>query len=202
MAKYTTEEKVENYILYDIDSSFSTQIDEWIEGVSKYIENYTGRVFIADTDASARSYDGNGRRDLIIDDCIEVTKVEWGTNQWGDSYVEISDTGTDRYYTLPTNNQARDVPIRKLGLRNRLWTPGHANHRITAKWGWSENVPSDIEFVATVFTAGIINAKREGGKGDVTSEKIGEYAITYGEKEVKDLEMAQKLLDKYIKYEL
>ena len=202
MRKYTSKQNLQNYTLQEIDAVFNNQIDSWIEAVSKQIEQQTNRVFIADAVASPRLYNGNNRQHLIIDDCIEVTKVEVGNNIWGDTFAEIDSTGINRYYTLPTNNEEEGVPIRKIGLRARVWIEGHANHRITAKWGYSEEVPEDIEFAATVMTAGIMNAKRDGGKGDVTSEKIGQYAVTYSDKQYKDLEVAKEILESYKRYYL
>lgn len=198
---YTSKEKVENYLLQDIDAGFSAQINDWIESVERYIDQYTNRNFIADASASPRSYDGNSRQALMIDDCIAVTEVKVGNDQWGDSQSVVGNTGGDRYYTLPTNNVADKVPINKIGLRTRIFTAGHANHTITAKWGYSENVPKDIEFAATVLVAGIVNHSQGKTTNDsVKSEKIGEYSVTYAdEKGFADAEMAKKILDSYMR---
>ena len=59
MKGYTSKTAIENYLLESIDSSFNTQIENWIESIEKYIDNYTGRNFKADTEASERKFDGN-----------------------------------------------------------------------------------------------------------------------------------------------
>lgn len=197
--KYTDKTKIENYALTTIDSSFDTQVDEWIESITRYIEQYTGRVFIADSTAKARLYDGNDRQILNIDDCVEVTKVEVGNNIWGDSFTEQVNTGsTPEYYTLPANDSSLEIPIRQIGLRNRLWIAGHANHRITAKWGYSATVPEDIELATTILVSGIVNANRTGGSGGIKSEKIGEYSVSYKDnaEEVK----VKEILNNYKRY--
>lgn len=178
-------------------------VDQFILATQKFIEQLTGRVFKADSTASTRDYDGNGRLEIIIDDCVSVTKVEWGTNQWADSYVTIGTSGIDRYYTLPANNAALEVPIRKIGLRTRVWTPGHANHRITAKWGWSTDVPDDIKHAATVIAAGMYNQNRGQDSGVITSEKIGQYSVSYSDQGgVNDYNQAKAILDGYKKLEI
>lgn len=202
---YTTEAKIENYILNDIASSFSTQISSWIEGIENFIDQYTGRNFIADEAASARLYDGDGEQNILVDDCVEVTKVEQGTDDYGGTFSEVSASGADRYFTLPNNATAKGEPINEITLRSRRWPEGIQNNRITAKWGYSASVPADIEFAATVFVAGILNQHRQGGD-EIKSEKIGNYQVTYntdnGENSFGDFKRAMEILDRYRKYNI
>ena len=39
---YCSEEDIENFLLLDIDNSFSTQINSWIASAEKWIDNYLG----------------------------------------------------------------------------------------------------------------------------------------------------------------
>lgn len=202
MKGYTSETKVENYILQNIDSTFSSQIEKWIEAAEAYIDNLTGRNFIADSSASARLYDGDDSPELLIDDAVEVTKVEVGQDDYGSSFEEVSASGSDRYFLEPANYSADSVPIMKIVLRARNFPEGHQNNRITAKWGYSASVPADIEFAATVLVAGICNAQRKDTK-EIASEKIGNYSVSYAsEKEKNDFEQAKNILDKYVKFRL
>jgi hypothetical protein len=77
---------------------------------------------------------------------------------------------------------------------------GKQNHRITGKWGYSETVPADIQFVATVFVGGILNQHRQGGD-EIKSEKIGNYQVTYntdnGSNSWADFAKAKEILDMY-----
>lgn len=198
--RYTTDYLISTYLDEDVADE---KVTPFVLATQKYIEQYTGRVFKADTAATERSYDGNGRQYLLIDDCVEVTVVKVGNDQWGDSQSTISASGTDRYYTLPTNNTAEEVPINKIGLRTRRFTYGHANHTITAKWGYSTAVPEDVQFAATVLASGMYYQNRGENTGAVKSEKIGEYSVSYADQQgFSDVQTAKAILDSYKKYEL
>lgn len=206
MAKgYTTEEKIENYILTDIDPSYSGTVTEIIEGVEDIIDNETGRNFKADEEASARLFSGQGDKSLLIDDAVAITLVEVGLDDFGGSFITVGNTGSNRYFTEPSNHAAKLKPITKLLLRDRFFTAGVQNHRITGKWGYSAEVPNDIAFAATVFAAGILNQSRKGGD-QIKSERIGNYQVTYnsdnGKDSWSDFERAMGILDKYKRYYL
>ena len=202
---YTTEEKIENYLLQDIDSSFSDQIDNWIVAVENYIDKETGRNFIADSTASERRFNGSDKNIILIDDCIEVTKVEVATDVYGESLTEIS---SDDYILLPRDYDADGKPIKGVFAKNYVFSSGIkglANHQITAKWGYSESVPGDIEFAATVLVGGIINFQRGSGQ-EVKSEKIGDYSISYNNdnsgNSMNDFQQIEHILKSYKKYNL
>lgn len=198
--QYTTQEEVENYLLVDVDPSFASQITSWIEQVSRYIEQTTNRVFVADEEASERFFDGNGGNELRIDECIEIDTVERGNDYYGDSRTEIPSSGSGSYIPLPNNYEALNLPIQSLLYRGGCWNKGIQNHAVTAKWGFSATPPEDIMFAATVFVAGIINSQRK-DEGEVKSETIGNYSVTY-EKQSQwdDFERAQSILLTYKRY--
>lgn len=202
---YTTEEILENYILNDIDATFSDQIDSWIAGIEKFIDGYTGRNFIADESATARKYDGDDTNELLIDDAVEITKVEVGNDGYGGSFDELSAGGADGYFLYPENYSVRGLPVRKIVLNSRRWPAGAQNNQITAKWGFSATVPADIQFAATVFVAGVLNQHRQGGD-EIKSEKIGNYTVTYntdkGQNSFGDFSKAKEILDRYRKLNL
>lgn len=197
---YTTKTAVENYILQNIDSSFDSQLDSWIAGIERVIDNYTGRNFKADSAASARVFDGNGSEELIIDECIQVTLVEAGNDSYGDSFSTIPSTGSDKYFTYPANATVRQVPIHKLVLSARTFPNGRQNNRVTAKWGYSETPPEDIQFAACVFVSGVLNQHRQGGE-EIKSESIGAYSVSYntdaGDNSWADFERSKQILDQY-----
>lgn len=198
---YTTEEKIEEYLNIPIADG---DADDFILAVQALIENFTGRNFKADTEASARKYDGNSQQYLNIDDCVEVSKVEVGNNSWGDSMTELVNSGsTPEYYLLPTNYEADKYPINKIGARNKFFIFGHANHQITAKWGYSTTPPADLIQSATVLAGGMYNYNRSGKTGEIKSEKIGEYQVAYADqKGMNDFDEAMKVLKRYKKFEI
>lgn len=198
---YTTEAKIEDYILQNIDPTFSTRISEWIEGIELFIDKVTGRNFKADSAASARLYDGDESQTLLIDDCVAITKVEVGEDSYGSSFTEILATGSDRYFTYPENAALKGVPFYKLILNGRRWPDGMQNNRITAKWGYSTTPPADIIFAATVLVAGVLNQHRGGGD-KIVQERIGNYTVSYDSDEANslaDFRRTMEILDSYKK---
>jgi hypothetical protein len=173
---YTNLQEIQNYLLITIDSSFYTQINGWIEAVESYIDKMTGRNFVADAAASVRKYDGDGSNILLIDDCVAITKVEV------DDEEIVPDSSTEEgYFAYPTN----ELPKTKLETDGSLFGSGRQNIEVTAKWGYSVAVPADIKQAATIFVSGIINFSDE-GKGEVQSESIGAYSVSYKTSQERD----------------
>ena len=199
---YTTKTAIENYILQDIDASFNSQIDSWITAVENIIDKITGRNFVADSVASARVYDGDDTQELLVDECIAVTKVEVGNDSYGSTFTEVASTGSDKYFLKPDNYASKALPIYKVVLNARCFPGGIQNNRITAKWGYSASAPADIQFAATVFVAGILNQQRQGGD-EIKSESIGNYSVSYNTDKNgnswADFERAQQILSAYTK---
>jgi hypothetical protein len=203
---YTTEAKIEAFGLIDIEDTFAAAcLDSWIEGAENIIDEITGRNFIADAAASARLFNGDGSKSLIIDDATEITLVEVGNDDYGGSFQTVGATGSNRYFAEPNNATAKGKPFTKIVLRSKHFTAGIQNHRITAKWGYSAAVPADIELAASIFTFGIANQQRQGGQS-LKSERIGNYQVTYNSEDGKDswgdFERAMEILDKYKRYHL
>jgi len=200
MKGYTSITKIESYLTYTIEEYFVPQVEAWIASMEKYIDNYTRRNFIADAEPSARLFDGLGGVYLGIDDCISITKVELGNDSFGDNFTEIDAGGLSGYYKLPTNNEADNYPIDKLMLRNSTWTIGIANNRVTARWGYSETVPEDIELATTLLVSLLISANSNIA-GKVTNEKIGNYQVALeSKKDEPDYIKAIEILDSYKRY--
>lgn len=189
---YTTKAKVEKLL----NVSISIDIDEFISAAEKIIDNITGRNFIAVSTAVARLFDGDDTCELLIDDCVSISKVEVGNDCWGDTFTEILSTGSARYYKEPVNN----TPITKVILRDRVWGVGKQNCKITAKWGFSTAVPDDISLATTIIASGIYNYNRG---GLIQSEKIGNYNVAYsneqGSVSYADIERAMTILNSYKK---
>jgi len=185
---YTTKEQIENYLLITIDPSFDDQVADWIAKIESYIDSYTERNFKADSMASVRLYDGSGTGEVIIDDCVSIEKVEYGTET---PFSEI-----EEYITYPANA----APKTKIARRYSVFPCGKQNVRITAKWGYSVEVPADIEFIATIFAAGVINYSLH-ADGEVSSMNVGRYSVSFkDEKQWQDFERASKLLELYRRY--
>lgn len=208
--KYIAKADIEDYLLIDIDSSFDDRIDIWIEAMTRKVEQLTSRVFMIgdgteeDLDnvtATARLFDGNGSCELMIDDCIEITKLEVSSGT-SDVFTEIPSTGANRYLTLPNNAAALNLPINELILRLGIFTEGLQNVRVTAKWGYARQAPDDIKMAVAVFVAGIINSHRSGSTV-VKSERIGNYTVSFADEAGwNEFENAKAILDTYKRFSI
>lgn len=204
MAKgYTDKNTIEKYGLITIDASYDVALDNIITSVEDIIDAETGRNFKADAVASARLFDGDNSNELLIDDAVEITLVERGADGFGGTFATVPPTGANRYFTNPANHLALKVPITKLTLNLGNFVAGKQNQRITARWGYSADVPQAIRLAATTFVLGIINHNRQGGN-EVKSERIGNYQVTYnsdaGGNSWTDFEQAMATLQSYKRY--
>ena len=179
--KYTSKEQLQNYLLKDIDSSFDEQVDSWIESASRYIDNQTNRVFIANDSFQERVYDGTGSDTLVVDDFIELNEVK------------IDDGDAFDVLEYPANRTPKTYLLRE----NSKFTAGKQNVKVSAKFGYSENPPADIQFAATVLAAGIINYSSD-HKGSVANESIGQYRIAYrNDQQLNDFKRVQSIIQQY-----
>jgi len=194
--KYTTIEELENYVGVDIASTFESQMENWIEGISRYMDNITNRKLVADAVGSGeeyeeKAYDGDGETYLMIDDCQEITSLEIG-DVYGENLV-----ATTNYIKFPRYTPHRRIVLKDYGI----FTSGIQNVVIKGRFGFFNTLPKDIQFACTVLVAGIINSQNKGN--DVKkSESIGEYSVTYtDDKGVTDYNRAIEILSSYRKLE-
>jgi hypothetical protein len=178
----TTKSQVQNYTLLNIDDSFDSQFESWVSQVTHYIETVTGRRFSVDDEPTERSYDGNGRDTLVIDEYSEM-----------DSVTVEGDEITD-FKEYPAN---KDVKY-KLFYENKF-PQGKQNVVVSARFG--EAVPADLLHVATVLVAGIMQASIK-TDGAITSERIGNYNVSYTDKQVEDYKLAMDTLTRYRNYSI
>ena len=188
---YTSKDRVEALMLISIETSWQDYFNVFLEYVENYIDTYTGRNFVADTVASAKVFDGNGERELIIGDFVELDSITI-TDSSGTETVLTS----SQYYLYPANT----TPKNRIQIDDNTYLhfySGQQNISISAKWGYSVAVPKEIEFATTIILSGIINFSYE-HNSEVTSESVGEYNVTYNKKEdwVK-YQRAIEILDKY-----
>ena len=112
---YTTDAKIKAFL--GIPSN-TDDVSVYILAAQKIIDSITGRNFKALTEGNeiARVFDGpdGGSQELLIDDTVEITKVEVGDNAWGDSFSTITEGGSDGYRIDPPDanyREEREVPI-------------------------------------------------------------------------------------------
>jgi len=177
---YTNKANIERYLLIQIDNSFNAQIDSWIQAMSRHIDSRTSRRF-GEYDVETRVYDGNNTSHLLVDDFYELDTVE------------VDGVAFD-VVAQPYNV----TPQWKLVSKDNRFTRGVANVEVTGRFGYG-SIPEDIEHACTVLVAGIINAQTQ-QEGEIASEKIGDYQVSYRSEEHKtDTEMALAIVKRYAK---
>jgi len=181
MKGYCAKSDIENYLLQTIDSSFDAQVNKWISQIEAYIDRYCNRNFIAET--GIKKYDGNGKKSILVDDFVTVTRLT------------IDDTDIDDYYIYPANSERKY----EIYLVNDIFSRGHQNIEIEAKWGYSATVPDDIRLAATILVAGIILFSNNLSQ-QKRSESLGDYTVSYkDDRGWQDFDRAKNILDSYRK---
>lgn len=174
---YCSRTDVANYLLTTIDSGFNSTVDGWITAMSRFMDSYTGRTLVSET-TSTRKYDGNGTRELLIDEAIDITEVRVGTT-----------TVTPLQY--PANSDAKY----QLMFESDVFTRGRQNVEVDATFARYNSLPEDIKFACTVLVAGIVNQNKDQNMA-VKSEKIGQYQVTYQDEQHRaDVKQAMMILD-------
>lgn len=164
MKGYTTIEKIEAYLTTDIDASFESNVEVFIEAVENEIDRLTHRNFIADTEESVRRYDADGGREVFIDEAVEIDEVKV------DDVVQTEGYDDD-FVSAPENGTPKRV-LRFFGGLPRLY----GGIKVSAKWGYSVACPASISHAATVLVADKIS---KAFPVDTESENIGRYSATY-----------------------
>ncbi|KUK49441.1 MAG: hypothetical protein XE08_0288 [Parcubacteria bacterium 32_520] len=189
MKQYTSKDRVEALMLIKIKPEWQEYFDIFLESAENYIDTFTGRNFVADTEFSEKVYDGDGSREIIIDDFVSIEKITIN----GETVLNPDDI-----LTYPAN-QTPKMRVVIPDEINSYFPRGNQNIRVSAKWGYSVSVPKEIEFAATVIVAGMINYAYE-HNSEVQAESIDDYNVTYNRKEdwVK-YERVKEILEKYKK---
>lgn len=181
--QYTTIAQIEDYSLLIIAPTFQSRVISWVEEISKYIEQTTGRRFIAEP--LIKKYDGKGDSSLFIDEVVEINQVK------------INDViiPSENYLLYPAN----ELPKTRIQLMKNSFTKGEQNVEITGRWGYSVVCPLDISLAATILVVGIINFSGHTGD-EIKSEKLADYSVTYKDATSwQDLDRAKQIIQNYIK---
>ena len=175
---YTTKEKVSDYISMDIDASMDARIAEWAEAVDEYIHKKTGVYsFEADTVDSVKYYDGNGLKEMIIDDYVDITSIEILDETTDDVNFTLLPGRVVDFTSRPINTDNK-YKVRVTPNSQISYIPmGCDNIKVTAKWGYSVSVPKQISFAATLLVHGILQQGMEGGK--IKKEVLGDYEVSF-----------------------
>lgn len=144
-------------------STYDAALTAIIAGVDAFIKKYTGRRLEKEAGAVV-PIDGTGAENIFVPDypVANVTKLEKETSF---NFFEDVDATT---YKVDGDNGIITL--------NADSAEGHYNYRLTADVGY-ETVPEDLQQAATQLVIREFN-QRSGG-GEIESERLGEYAVTY-----------------------
>lgn len=169
---YTDTTQVGNFLQRSLTAYETSELTNIIAAIKVWLDKRLNTTFDSVV-ASTRYYDG-GVRNLDIDPCTAITKVE-----------AINDDGTDSYeYTSPTEYIAEPQnEAVKRELRKRLARFPRGVHRIAVSASFSEydsGVPADIQIAATRLAAGVINAGKYASQGgNIHMEDLEGHRIQY-----------------------
>lgn len=169
---YTTSSQVSDFLQRSLNAYETSELTTLIAMVKIWIDKRLNSTFDSAV-SSTRYYDG-GVRNLDIDPCTAITKVEAINDDGTDSYEYTSGT---EYLAEPQNETV------KREIRKRLARFPRGLHRIAVTATFSEydsGVPADIQVLATRLVAGLINAGKFAGQGgNVLEESLEGHSVKY-----------------------
>jgi hypothetical protein len=169
---YLTQGDLQNYILQDIDASFSTWITSVIAQVEAYIDNYCGTDF-ANAAAGTRYFDGSGNDVLVVGDFSAITEVKILDTDGADMATLAKDTD---YFEYPYNETIKNSLHIAIGGQYALWPDWQRAVKVTGVFGYV-TIPDPVKLAAIQLAAKIINEGLRGGQ--VSGETLGSYRIDY-----------------------
>lgn len=197
MSIYTSKANVEAYLSRSLTSQENVLLNGIIEYLSQFINSYTNRVWndISGTDPSASSkiYDGEGNRELRLNDSVKsITKIEILDNSGG---VYLTLLPAD-FITYPLN---RDV-TESIALRSYMFPNRRACVKVYGKFT-DGAVPADVISVCTALVGRYINnASTNGGFKKESIEGYSYELLSSDEQDselrnlVSTLDMRKKIL--------
>ncbi len=160
MSKYTSKANVEAYLGRSLTTQENTLLDGFIEYLSQFINSYTNRIWNdisgSDPSASSKVYDGEGNRELRLNDSVKsITKIEILDNL-GSVYLTLLPAD---FISYPLN---RDV-TESIALRSYMFPNRRACIKVYGKFT-DGTVPADVISVCTALVGRYINnASTNGG---------------------------------------
>lgn len=166
MADYTSQAKIEAFLKRPLSDNEVVTLETAIPSVMSFIENFCGRAFNTTADTT-NFYDGNGKKELYIDDWSLISSVSYIDS---DQVVVTTLVENDDYIFYPLNASF----INSIRQTAGLWATGRKNIRIVGSIGQS-SIPDQISIVATVLVGRILQ-----NPNNLKSRDIEGYGEVYG----------------------
>ena len=161
------------------DTSGDSMLEDTIETVSRWIDDYTGRYYYTST-TQARTYKAENNNILFIDDLVSVNTSGFVTDDDGDRTYENTWATTD-YDLMPENAAAHGHPYTwvEVSPNGTYSFPTIAKGtKITGTWGWTA-VPATIKQACLMQVNRMYNRK-DAVYGLVGSDTFGNIQATMG----------------------
>lgn len=171
---YTSTTLVGNYLQRTLNANETAYFAILLPAIKKWIDRITNSTFDSASETT-RYFDG-GVKNLDIDPCTTITEVKSVNDDTtlSDSYIYVLNSD---YRQEPVNETVK----RELRKINGCFPRGIANIAVTALFSeYDGSVPEDIQALATMLAAGVINqGKNASSGGNVASESLEGHSITY-----------------------
>lgn len=151
---YTSLEKIQAYLNREITPNELLYLEDSIDNVTQYIKSYTGRNWLENLDyvqEEERLYDGNGKRELFIEDFANLTTLQF-LDDFGNVYETIPSTDYELY---PLNEEIKE----SIYIRYRVFPARRANIKIVAEFH-SGALPPAVRAVATALVAEFLSSQK------------------------------------------
>lgn len=161
MAYITNADLKESLGISSSDSTKDDIVTYAVDAAISFIDNYTGRSFSLDSNATSRIYVPTPCDDFLATDDIGSTSglvVENG-DITGSTWTTV-DSAT--YEAFPLNSIIKGKPIVGFTMLTGWGVNPYARIRVTAKWGWPE-VPDEIAQAALLQAARLFKRKDSPG---------------------------------------
>lgn len=178
MSKYTKDAEIIRYIQRSLTDYEKGHLPELISKASAFINTYTGRSW-RDIDAleddeiaeSVYYYDGNGKRELFIDDCIEISEIKVVDSLWTSiDFPDIEESDLDQFVLYPLNADYKN----SIYLRTGYFPKGKANIQVTGKFVTGD-LPPEIAAAAAALVGNVLK-KMKTDNAEFSEERIEGYS--------------------------
>jgi hypothetical protein len=196
---YTDEENIEKVIQRELTTEEKTALDLAIDNASQIVSTYLNRNYIDIDDTteladSVRYYDGNGQRELFIDDFQSLTSVELLDSE-GDLIEELNTAS--EWILYPLNSATKNSIV----MRDYRFPLGNSRVKITAKFS-SGNLPNAVIMATSLLVADMLSLSST--PGALNKESIEGYSYEYksGSQLTEKQLSILKMVDSYRKIEI
>jgi hypothetical protein len=189
MSLYTNQQMIEAVLQRDLTDEEERVIENAIEAVSESINAYTGRIWFdlgeEDADEEVRYYDGNGKRELFVDDFNSISQI-----RFLDSLGNVTNTvPSTKYIYYPRNTDWKN----SIYLRDRYFPNIKSGVEVTGVF-YTGEVPIDVQMATATLVGHFFASSRN--VGDFKKESIEGYSyeiLTGEEKTIQEKATLDKI---------